>query len=169
MNPQMQTALPSDIAAAAERAGMFSAFLSAATKANLFAYLTGPGPITVFAPTDAAFAHFPEKTWASFERDQGTLLRNVLTCHFAQGLITADQFTGKNVSVKTVQGANFMIEGEGGDRPRIAGAFITEPDIVAANGVLHGIDGVLWFAASVRPTRDRDRDRDRDRKRAGGR
>lgn len=143
------------LAAAAERAGMFSGFLAAVTKAGMFGQLIGPGPITIFAPTDAAFAQFPVKTWTDFKNNQTSLLRTVLNCHFVHGLITADQFTDKNLSAKSIQGSNFVIEGI--DGPRIGGARVTQTDIMADNGVIHGINNLLWFAASVRPTR-RSRD-----------
>jgi uncharacterized surface protein with fasciclin (FAS1) repeats len=158
--PAAQAADPwaNSLAAALESAGMFGGFLSAVTKAGMWGQLVGPGPITIFAPTDAAFAQFPVKTWLDFKNNQTSLLRTVLNCHFVHGLITADQFADKNISAKSVQGSNFVIEGI--DGPRIGGARISPTDIMADNGVIHGISNVLWFAASVRPQR-RSRDGDR--------
>jgi uncharacterized surface protein with fasciclin (FAS1) repeats len=157
MNAQLQTALPLNLIVAAEQAGIFSSFLAAVAKAGLTEQLLAAGPITIFAPTDSAFAQFPARTWASFEKDQASLLRNMLTCHIAQGLITSDKFAGAPISVKTNQGARFPVDGANGQN-RIGSAVITHPDIVAENGVLHGIDGLLWFAAN--PPQERRQRRD---------
>jgi uncharacterized surface protein with fasciclin (FAS1) repeats len=144
MNSQLQTVLPLNLALAAGEAGMFGAFLAAVTKAGLAEHFAGAGPITIFAPTDTAFAQFPTRTWESFEKTQTAQLRNMLLCHFVPGLITSDKFATQ-INVKTLQGAKFAVDNT--DQPRIGSALITHADIVAENGVLHGIDNLLWFAA----------------------
>jgi uncharacterized surface protein with fasciclin (FAS1) repeats len=147
MTAALQTALPLNLIVAAEQAGIFGSFLAAIEKAGLTEQLLDAGPITIFAPTDSAFAQFPTRTWESFEKNQASLLRNMLTCHIAAGLITSDKFAAAPISVKTNQGARFPVDGANGQN-RIGSAVITHPDIVAVNGVLHGIDGLLWFAAN---------------------
>jgi uncharacterized surface protein with fasciclin (FAS1) repeats len=157
MTAQLQTVLPLNLVVAAEQAGIFGSFLAAIEKAGLTDQLLDAGPITIFAPTDTAFAQFPTRTWESFEKNQTSLLRNMLTCHIAAGLITSDKFASAPISVKTNQGARFPVDGANGQN-RIGSAVITHPDIVAVNGVLHGIDNLLWFASSPpqerRPRRD---------------
>ncbi len=159
MNSQLQTVLPLNLALAAGEAGMFGSFLAAVNKAGLSEHFAARGPMTVFAPTDLAFSQFPARTWESFEKTQSAQLRNMLLCHFVPGLITADQFAAQ-VSVKTLQGAKFAVDNT--DQPRIGSALITHKDIVAENGVLHGIDNLLWFAA---PQPERPRRGGRDDKR----
>lgn len=135
--------LPTDLIAAAIEAGNFTTFTSLVEAANLRTTLSGAGPFTVFAPTDAAFEKFPDATLAKLRQsDQAELLRAVIGAHFAAGQVRTRRFAGKRIRAKSHQGGDLVIDGAEGIV--VNGAKVTNPDILAANGVLHGIDRVLW-------------------------
>ena len=120
----------------------FSTLVGAVTTAGLAETLSGPGPFTVFAPNNAAFAKLPAGTLASLTPAQ---LSPILTYHVVPGLVLAkDVKAGK---VKTVNGAELTINAEGG-KVTITDAKggtvnVIKTDIVGTNGVIHVIDGVL--------------------------
>lgn len=128
---------------AAEQAGGFGMFLSIVRQAGLADLLAGPGKHTVFAPTDEAFAKFPQATLESLNSpDQRELLTAVVSVHLVAGQVRTERLKGKRIRGKSVQGSELVINGA--DSITINGAVIVRPDIAAANGVLHGIDKVLW-------------------------
>ncbi|MBN1343766.1 MAG: fasciclin domain-containing protein [Phycisphaerae bacterium] len=129
-----------DIVQTAASAGNFNTLSSALATANMVNTLKGKGPFTVFAPTDAAFAKLPEGKLDGLMKDPAQL-RNVLNNHIVPGKITADQVT-KMTSAKTELGQTLPISTEGGG-VMIGGANVIKPDIMASNGVIHGIDQVL--------------------------
>jgi len=97
-----------------------------------------PGPFTVFAPTDAAFAKVPKAQLDALLADK-TALTKVLTYHVVPGKVMAkDVKAGK---VKTVQGAELTLATAGG--VTVDGAKVSATDIVADNGVIHVIDSVV--------------------------
>jgi len=120
----------------------FSTLVGAVTTAGLAETLSGPGPFTVFAPNNAAFAKLPAGTLASLTPAQ---LTPILTYHVVPGLVLAkDVKAGK---VKTVNGAELTLNVEGG-KVTITDAKggtvnVIKTDIVGTNGVIHVIDGVL--------------------------
>lgn len=128
-----------DIAAAA---GGFDTLVAAVKAAGLVEALKGPGPLTVFAPTDEAFAKLPEGTVESLlkpeNRDQ---LASILTYHVVPGQITAEE-AAELPKVDTAQGASLLISAKG-DKVRVDGAAVVKADIAASNGVIHVIDTVL--------------------------
>ncbi|MFP4239019.1 MAG: fasciclin domain-containing protein [Rhodosalinus sp.] len=121
----------------------FSTLVAAADAAGLVETLAGPGPITVFAPTDNAFAKLPEGTVDSLlqpeNRDQ---LIEVLSYHVVSGEVTSDQLAGQRTSATTVQGGSLHIDATG-DAVHVNDARVTQADIMASNGVIHRIDTVL--------------------------
>jgi uncharacterized surface protein with fasciclin (FAS1) repeats len=130
---------PKDIVDTAVSAGQFNTLAKALTEAGLVATLKGPGPFTVFAPTDAAFAKLPAGTLDALLKDKPAL-QKVLTYHVVPGkVMAADVKTG---NVKTVQGQDIMLKVEGG-KVMVNGANVTGADVVASNGVIHVIDAVL--------------------------
>lgn len=120
----------------------FSTLVAAVQAAGLVDTLSGPGPFTVFAPTNAAFAALPAGTVDSLllpeNRDQ---LVAVLTYHVVPGAVTSDQLVGQRLNVTTVQGGTVHVDGTHG--VRVNQATVTTPDIIASNGVIHVIDSVL--------------------------
>jgi uncharacterized surface protein with fasciclin (FAS1) repeats len=127
-----------DIVDTAVAAGNFKTLATTLIAAGLIDTLKGKGPFTVFAPTDAAFAKTPKADLDALLKDKAKLTA-VLTYHVVPGLVMAkDVKAGK---VKTVQGSELTIGTTGG--VTVGGAKVTATDIVADNGVIHGIDTVL--------------------------
>jgi uncharacterized surface protein with fasciclin (FAS1) repeats len=131
-----------DIVDTAVAAGQFETLVAAVQAAGLEDTLRGPGPYTVFAPTDEAFAQLPEGTVDELlqpeNRDQ---LVSILTYHVVPGDVRAAQVVEMD-SAETVQGASLPIRVEG-DAVRVGEATVVQPDVPASNGVIHVIDRVL--------------------------
>ncbi len=127
-----------DIVDTAVSAGNFKTLETALTAAGLISTLKGPGPFTVFAPTDEAFAKIPKAQLDALLADKSKLTA-VLTYHVVAGKVMAkDVKAGK---VKTVQGSELTVSTAGG--VMVDNAKVTATDIVADNGVIHVIDSVL--------------------------
>ena len=127
-----------DIVDTAVGAGNFKTLATALTAAGLIDTLKGPGPFTVFAPTDAAFAKIPKADLDALLKDKAKLTA-VLTYHVVSGKVMAkDVKAGK---VKTVQGSEITVSTTGG--VMVDAAKVTSVDIVADNGVIHVIDTVI--------------------------
>ena len=121
----------------------FSTLVAALSAADLVETLQGPGPFTVFAPTNAAFDALPAGTVESLLRPENKdQLVEILTYHVVPGAGTAETFLGERASYATVNGAPVHINGTGGS-VRVENATVTTADIVASNGVIHVIDTVL--------------------------
>lgn len=136
--------LPSsdDIVVTAEKAGSFTTLLTAATKAGLVDALKGKGPLTVFAPTDEAFAALPPGTLESLLKPENKeQLAAILKYHVVAGRVFADD-AAKVRRATTLQGADITFEVREG-RTTVNGAEIAAADINAANGVIHVIDRVI--------------------------
>jgi uncharacterized surface protein with fasciclin (FAS1) repeats len=129
-----------DIAASNEQ---FSTLVAAVSAADLADTLKGPGPFTLFAPTNAAFDALPAGTVESLlmpeNRDQ---LVSILTYHVVPGNVTSDQLAGQRLDVETVQGASVRIDATGSG-VHVNNARVTQADIMGSNGVIHRIDTVL--------------------------
>jgi uncharacterized surface protein with fasciclin (FAS1) repeats len=129
----------------------FSTLVSALSAAGLVSTLEGPGPFTVFAPTNAAFAALPAGTLQTLlEPANKAELTSILTYHVVAGdLKAADIMPG---AVKTVNGATFTVNDTGGKLTITDGkgntANIIQTNIVASNGVIHVINAVLIPPAS---------------------
>lgn len=129
----------SNIVETATSAGSFKTLVAAVQAAGLGATLSGPGPFTVFAPTDEAFAELPAGTVQGLLNDIPKLTE-ILTFHVVPGkLMAAD--VAKLTSAKTVQGQNVTIAARNG--VTINGANVITPNIEAENGVIHVIDRVI--------------------------
>ena len=127
-----------DIVDTAVAAGKFNTLATALQAAGLVDTLKGPGPFTVFAPTDEAFAKIPKADLDALLKDKAKLSA-VLTYHVVSGKVMAkDVKAGK---VKTVQGSELMLGTTGG--VTVDAAKVVQADIVADNGVIHVIDSVL--------------------------
>jgi len=131
-----------DIVDTAVAAGSFTTLAKALTAADLVGTLKGPGPFTVFAPTDEAFAALPAGTLEKLLKPENkAMLRRVLTYHVVPGKVMAADVV-KISSAKAVSGDTLSIKANGGavmvDKARVA-----KTDIAASNGVIHVVDAVL--------------------------
>ncbi len=136
------TKKPQDIVDTAVAAGSFKTLAAALDAAGLVATLKGPGPFTVFAPTDAAFAKLPAGTLDNLLKPENKAqLASILTYHVVSGKVLAADVV-KLKSAKTVQGQSVKIAVTGG-KVSVDGANVTATDIAASNGVIHVIDAVI--------------------------
>jgi uncharacterized surface protein with fasciclin (FAS1) repeats len=102
--------------------------------------LSGPGPFTVFAPTNDAFAKLPKETLDAVLADKN-LLTSILTYHVVSGKVMAKDVVNLTTA-KTVNGKELKVEVTG-NTVMINNAKVLITDIVADNGVIHVIDTVL--------------------------
>jgi uncharacterized surface protein with fasciclin (FAS1) repeats len=131
-----------DIVDIAATNGNFNTLVAAVQAAGLEETLRGPGPFTVFAPTDAAFAALPAGTIDTLLKPENKdQLIAILTYHVVPGAVTSDQLAGKRMDVATVQGTTVHIDGRNG--VKVDKSSVTTADIIASNGVIHVIDKVL--------------------------
>ncbi len=135
------TAQAKDIVDVAAGNDNFKTLVAAVQAAGLVDTLKGPGPFTVFAPTDAAFAKLPAGTVESLLKPENKAqLQAVLTYHVVPGKVMAADV--KPGPVKTVQGQSATIKVDGG-KVMIDGATVVTTDVQASNGVIHVIDSVI--------------------------
>ena len=131
-----------DIVDTAVGAGQFKTLAAALQAAGLVDTLKGPGPFTVFAPTDAAFAKLPAGTVESLLKPENKAkLTAILTYHVVPGAVKAEQVT-KLDEAKTVNGAMVKVSTDDG-KVMINNANVVKADIPASNGVIHVIDKVI--------------------------
>jgi len=135
---------PKDIVDTAVAAKSFATLVAAVQAAGLEATLRGPGPLTVFAPTDDAFAKVPKfLTDKLLTAPYKTELGLILKYHVVSGSVKAADILGKTSTPATVLGAKLSIDGSGGKVVINSGVNVTTPDIQASNGIVHIVDGVL--------------------------
>ena len=121
-------------------AGDFKTLVAAVEAAGLAETLSGDGPFTVFAPTDAAFAKLPEGTIEALLKDKDKL-SSILTYHVVPSQVTAAEVV-KLTSAETVNGQTVSISAND-EGVAIDGAKVVMTDIHCSNGVIHVIDEVL--------------------------
>ena len=130
-----------DIVAVAVGAGSFNTLVAAVKAAGLVETLQGPGPFTVFAPTDEAFAKLPAGTVESLLKPENKeKLVAVLTYHVVPGKVMAADV--KTMKAKTVNGQELSIKVEYG-KVTVDAAKVIKTDVPASNGVIHVIDTVV--------------------------
>jgi len=134
-------AMAKDIVQTATEAGSFKTLLTAAMAAGLVETLQGKGPLTVFAPTDAAFAALPAGTLDGLLKDPAAL-KKILLYHVVSGAVTADQVVGLT-SATSVEGSPIAISVKDGAVYLNGSAQVVTPDVMASNGVIHVIDKVI--------------------------
>ena len=131
-----------DIVDTAVAADDFNTLVAAVTAAELVDALKADGPVTVFAPSDAAFAKLPAGTVENLlkpeNRDQ---LVAILTYHVVPGKLMASDVTSMTGS-KTLQGESVTFEVRDG-KVFVDGAQVVQADVAASNGVIHVIDTVI--------------------------
>ncbi len=145
-------ALPFALAAVPAKAGdivhtaaanpEFSIFVKMIKAAGMEGTLSGSGPFTVFAPSDAAFAKWPKKEVDLFLNPaKKEHLVRLLKYHIVPGKIMSADLSGKKSEPKTVEGTMMMIDAMSG--VMVNGTKVVKADIAADNGVIHMIDKPL--------------------------
>lgn len=131
-----------DIVDTAIAAGSFNTLVAAVKAAGLVDTLKGPGPFTVFAPTDEAFAKLPSGTVDELLKPENKeKLTAILTYHVVSGKVMAAQVS-KMKSAKTINGQSVTISAKGG-HVMVDNAKVVKADIDCSNGVIHVVDTVL--------------------------
>lgn len=128
-----------DIVDIAVGAGSFNTLVAAVKAAGLVETLKSPGPFTVFAPNDEAFAKLPPGTIQTLLQNIPQLAR-ILTYHVVAGKLTQADLA-KVDSVTSVEGSAIRIDCSDGFE--VKNATVLAPDIEADNGVIHVIDTVI--------------------------
>ncbi len=140
--PKQGIYIPPNIVDVAAQNGSFNTLVAAVQAAGLEDTLRRPGPYTVFAPTDAAFAKLPPGTVESLlEPENKDQLVELLTYHVLPAKVTSRDVVAQRVEAATVQGDTVVVAG-------ISGTFVNDikvvqPDVPASNGVIHVINNVL--------------------------
>jgi len=125
-------------------AGTFRMLVSAIQTTELVETFRSPGPFTVFAPNDEAFAKLPKGAFDNLQKNEPQL-KAVLMYHIVAGKHTIDEIS-KMTTAKTIQGQELKIDGHKWHlhvTPKINGASITNYDLVTDNGIIHVLDKVL--------------------------
>lgn len=130
--------------------GRLDTLVAAVQAAGLAEALSGPGPLTVFAPTDAAFARLGEDTLSSLLTDAGrpTLVR-ILKNHVVAGRFEARDLVDRD-GIETLAGTTLPLAAARG-RLFVDEAVVETADVSASNGIVHLIDRVLVPARQVSP------------------
>ena len=127
-----------------------STLVTAVSEAGLVDTLSGDGPFTVFAPTNAAFEKLPTGTLDSLLADPSGALTDVLQLHVIAGEVdSAAAIAAAGTNVDTL-GGPVAVELRGEDL-YVGGAKVVTADIQASNGVIHVIDTVITEPASSAP------------------
>lgn len=139
----VQTTAPTarTIVSTAVADGRFTTLVAAVQAAKLDGTLSGPGPFTVFAPTDDAFKKLPNDTVSSLLKDPEGQLKQILLYHVISGQYMASDVTNKTL-LKTLQGGNLTINATK-TAVYVNNAKVVITDIKTDNGVIHVIDAVL--------------------------
>ncbi len=131
-----------DIVDTAVAAGSFNTLVAAVKAAGLVDALKGPGPLTVFAPTDAAFAKLPAGTVDDLLKPENKeKLKGILLYHVVSGKVMSTDLKG-TVKPATLEGSALTIVA-GASGVTVNGANVTSADVAASNGVIHVIDAVV--------------------------
>jgi uncharacterized surface protein with fasciclin (FAS1) repeats len=133
------SAAKADIVDVAVGAGQFGTLAKALSAAGLVDTLKGPGPFTVFAPNDAAFAKLPPGKLDALLADKAALTK-VLTYHVVPGRIVAADV--KSGSLKSLQGQQLRVTASSAG-VSLNEAKVLKTDVMASNGVIHVIDTVV--------------------------
>jgi uncharacterized surface protein with fasciclin (FAS1) repeats len=128
-----------DIVDIAVSAGSFETLVTAVKAAGLVETLKSPGPFTVFAPTDEAFAKLPPGTIQTLVQNIPQLAR-ILTYHVVPGALTQADLAN-TTSLISVEGSDIRIDTSDGFE--VKNATVVAADIIADNGVIHVIDNVI--------------------------
>ncbi|MBL0948488.1 fasciclin domain-containing protein [Brevundimonas sp.] len=155
MTPQEAAEAPS-VTEVLRNDGRFTTLLAALEQAELTSVLESQAAVSIFAPTDDAFAALPEADRARL-MDPANVgeLRELLLYHVIAADVASDQILGTRGGVPTAAGAQVQFDGTG-DAIRVDAATVVEGDIQTANGTVFAIDTVLNPAASQAAMGDED-------------
>ncbi|MDP1619064.1 fasciclin domain-containing protein [Phenylobacterium sp.] len=138
-----QVAPAGDIVETVQASGQFTTLVKALEATNLVGLLKDNSNLTVFAPTDAAFAALPadelDRLMAEENRAE---LQKLLTYHVVNAVLDGSKIEGAKGPVPTVAGENVEVDGSS-DTWMVGQARVTQADIMADNGVVHVVDKVL--------------------------
>lgn len=158
--PAPQPPTQENVLAALESDGNFTTLVSAIRAAGLEEALSAEGPITIFAPTDAAFEKLPEGRVQELLADPATL-KSILSLHVVPKAVAGTDITDESMRLTTLAGSDLLVVREDGNvvvqtAPTPAREVMTEEeeagmvvatvgraDLSASNGVIHAIDTVL--------------------------
>jgi uncharacterized surface protein with fasciclin (FAS1) repeats len=133
-----------DIVDTAVGAGQFTTLVAAVQAAGLVETLKGPGPFTVFAPTDAAFAALPAGTVEDLLKPENKAkLTAILTYHVLPAEVMSSAIGATATDVATVEGKTVKVDGSTAGKVMVNDATVVTADVDASNGVIHVIDKVL--------------------------
>lgn len=139
-NDAMASGTVVDVAMGDDR---FETLVNAIQAAGLVETLQGPGPFTVFAPTDDAFAKLPAGTLDDLMMEENRDdLRALLTYHVVPSRVLAADVSGM-ASGTSVQGEDITVSTSNGTVMLNGTSTVTAADIMASNGVIHVIDTVI--------------------------
>ena len=146
--------LNADIVDTAVGAGDFGTLATALTSAGLIDTLKGPGPFTVFAPSDEAFKKLPPGTVEALLKDTDKL-KEILTYHVISGNVPSAEVGGLS-KVDTVSGktADIIIgnKGQTDQYIKVGNAKVVTPDVMCDNGVIHIVDNVMMPPTTAAPS-----------------
>jgi len=129
-----------NIVETAIEAGSFDTLAEALEVAGLVDALQGPGPFTVFAPTDEAFAKLPAGTLESLIANPEKL-KEILLYHVVSGKVMAEDVVNLKTA-RTLQGSPFAIN-VSSKGVKVNNANVLKTDIITSNGIIHVIDTVI--------------------------
>ena len=133
-----------NIVQVADSAGTFKTLIAAAKAAGLANFLSSASPITVFAPTDAAFAKLPKGTVENLLKPENKdQLRAILAFHVVPARVAAADVPTKLSRVGTLNTSDTLRVKRTGGAVRIENAHVVKADIMADNGVIHVVNRVL--------------------------
>jgi uncharacterized surface protein with fasciclin (FAS1) repeats len=124
-----------DIVATLTASGQFTSLLKALDATNLTAVLKTPGPLTVFAPTDAAFAA------ASVDMNDKAAVQQLLVYHIINAKVDEAKIKGSKGPIPSAAGKPLYVDGSGSPY-KVNDATILQ-DVNVSNGVIHVVDKVL--------------------------
>jgi uncharacterized surface protein with fasciclin (FAS1) repeats len=130
-----------DIATVLKASGQFTTLLKAVDSSGLTPVLTKPGALTVFAPTDAAFAALPAGALDGLMADPAALQKAV-AYHVVNTKLAASAVKGQTAKVPSVAGGEIYVDGTG-EGVKVNDATVIQADVQASNGVIHVIDKVI--------------------------
>ena len=142
------TTAKSTIVETAVAAGSFKTLVAAVQAAGLVETLSGKGPFTVLAPTDAAFAKLPAGTLEMLLKPENKKqLVDILSYHVVPGVAAYSDAVVKMTEVPTVLGSPIAVKVVGG-KVMLNGATVVAADVEATNGVIHVVDTVILPASA---------------------
>lgn len=140
--PAAGTGETKNLVALAESNGSFKTLIKALKAAGLTEVLQGPGPFTIFAPTDAAFAKLPQDALQDLLKPENKeVLVKVLTYHVVNGKVLSSDL--KSGQVTSLQGDPITVKVDQATGVMVNDAQVTKADILGSNGVIHQIDNLI--------------------------